>query len=84
MNRDIIHKISPLEVAPKNDNSQVVFNIIISSINFIVLELFWLQRYNPYIDLIPYKIEFLKISQTIVIKPNRKFHIPYRSKIIKL
>jgi hypothetical protein len=56
--RDIIHKTTPLEVKFGNHSSSVVFSIIKTPSTPIILELFWLERYNLQIDWRLRNIEF--------------------------
>jgi len=45
--RLITHETKPLDVTIGSHISKVVFNVISSPRNFVIIGLFWLVRYNP-------------------------------------
>jgi len=47
---DVTHKTKPLEVSIEGHKSTIIFNIIKTPSNPIILGFFWLQKYNPMID----------------------------------
>ena len=47
---DVTHEIVPLEVIIKDHISIVIFNVIRSPSNLVILGLSWLEKYNLYID----------------------------------
>jgi len=68
------NKIAPLKVSFDGYNNSIVFNIIKTCVNPIILGLSWLKRYNPSIDwklrkiifpIEPLLIELPKKPQTI-------------------
>ena len=46
----VTHETIPLEVTFQNHSSQIIFNIIKTPSNPVILGLSWLERYNPSID----------------------------------
>jgi len=48
--RDVIHKTAPLEVLFDGCNNSIVFNIIKTNSNLIILGFSWLERYNLFVD----------------------------------
>lgn len=56
--RDVTYEIVLLDVAIKEHNSIVVFNVIISFFNPIILRLSWLKKYNFQIDRCSYNHKF--------------------------
>jgi hypothetical protein len=45
--RPITHETKPLDVTIGSHISKVVFNVISSLRNFVIIGFFWLVRYNP-------------------------------------
>jgi hypothetical protein len=48
--RPITHEIKPLDVTISSYTNKVVFNVIPSLKNPIIIGLFWLVLYNPQVD----------------------------------
>ena len=56
--RDTIHKTQFLDLFIHGHSSTVIFNVIQSPSNPIILSLSWLDRYNPQVDWSNQKIKF--------------------------
>jgi len=73
---DITHETIPLDIVIKDHTSIVTFNVIKSPSNPIILELSWLEKYNPQIDWKSRNLDFSSssiqnsISQVETYKPN--------------
>ena len=55
---DVIHKTYPLNIYIHGHYSTVIFNVIQSPSNPVILGLFWLDRYNPQVDWNNRKVKF--------------------------
>ena len=54
----VTHEALPIEVTFERHHSTIIFNIIRTPSNSVILGLLWLERYNPHIDWKSYKISF--------------------------
>lgn len=44
---DVIYETIFLDIVTNHDNNLIIFNIIKSSFNLVILGCLWLQKYNP-------------------------------------
>ena len=89
---DVIYEIQPFDIYIHGYCSTVIFNVIQSLSNPVILGLSWLDRYNPQVDWSNQKIKFqsnnLKALDTKTIEKlenpkcsNSKFHQARTSKV---
>ena len=55
---DVIHETQSLDIYIHGHRSTVIFNVIQSPSNLIILGLSWLDRYNPQVDWSNRKVKF--------------------------
>jgi len=60
LSSSVTHKTEPIEVAFKDHSSRIIFNIIKTPSNTVILGLSWLEQYNPSIDWKLRTMTFLK------------------------
>jgi len=68
--KDVTHKIATLELSFDSHSNSIVFNIIKDLLNFIILRLSWLNKYNLFIDWKLRKVSFSR--EPLLIEPARK------------
>ena len=55
---DVIHQIQPLDICLHGHHSTIIFNVIQSLSNLVILALSWLDRYNLQVDWSNQKVKF--------------------------
>jgi len=68
---DVTDETTPLKVSFDGHSSLIVYNIIKTLSNPIILGFYWLEKYNPFIDWKLYKVTVS--IQFFLIEPIRKF-----------
>ena len=69
---DVVQETKPLSISLENHQSSIVFNVIKSPSSSIILDLSWLDRYNPDINLNTSKLTF----QSSNLSPSYRLETP--------